>query len=76
MGAETLTKHAAAIDQTFNVLKATADVIAAAEWIEADLSGNADSRINGRGFMLVEEARVRLLLKAVRHLHATRTVKD
>lgn len=40
------------------------EVIASAEGIAADLSGNADNRIRG-GFMLVEEARVRRLLKAV-----------
>ncbi len=44
---------------------ATNDLIAAALSIEADLSGNADSRLRG-GYMLIEEARVRHLLTAAR----------
>lgn len=44
----------------------------AAQAIEADLSGNADSRVrqilgNG-GFIMVEEARVRWLLHAIKGL--------
>ncbi len=44
---------------------ATDDLVAAALSIEADLSGNADSRLRG-GYMLIEEARVRHLLTAAR----------
>lgn len=57
----------------YNEDKAMLEVIRAAESIAADLRGNADNRLrqtSGGGFIMVEEARVRLLLKAVDHLHS------
>ncbi len=47
------------------------EVAAAAGSIEADLSGNADSRIRG-GYILIEEARVGRLLDTLRALRAVR----
>lgn len=49
-------------------LAALDDLVAAARSCAADLGGNADSRIrqtSGGGFIMIEEARVRWLLKAV-----------
>lgn len=49
-------------------LSALDDLVAAARSCAADLGGNADSRIRqtpGGGFIMIEEARVRWLLKAV-----------
>ena len=43
------------------------EVIDAARCVDADLSGNTDSRIRG-GYMMIEEARVRRLVKAVKAL--------
>ncbi len=48
-------------------------VVQAAQGIEADLSGNADSRIRG-GYMLVEEVRVRHMLHTLRHLRRIRAL--
>ncbi len=48
------------------------DLAAAAETIDADLSGNADLRIRG-GFILIEEARIRLLLKSLRTYRQARS---
>ncbi len=51
--------------------EALQDLAEAAETIDADLSGNSDGRIRG-GFMLIEEARVRLLLKSLREYRMAR----
>lgn len=44
----------------------------AAQAIEADLGGSADGRIRSGGFIMVEEARVRWLLHAIRGLRAAK----
>jgi hypothetical protein len=49
----------------------------AAQAIEADLGGNADSRIRQTtlgGFIMIEEARVRWLLHAIRGLRGAKAV--
>jgi hypothetical protein len=48
------------------------DLAAAAETIDADLSGNADLRTRG-GFILIEEARIRLLMKSLRTYRQARS---
>ena len=49
----------------------------AAQAIEADLGGNADSRIRqtpAGGFIMIEEARVRWLLHAIRGLRSAKAL--
>ncbi len=69
-----------AVEEAMNVIREAQDELwQAAQAIEADLSGNTDRRLRqtpAGGFIMIEEARVRWLLHAVKGLRSAKSLVE